>query len=163
MPYSRMRPVIHSEKHEVTWSNLAQNASAIQTINICNPVNPTLKDGPSEVLIGSSVRSLYFEFHFSAQVTTNPKVVHWQVMMERTGQTATSPASYDTVAKSQIFKRGMEMLPSDQSTVFKRILVVRIPKFMQRQKENSDIRFQYIVSSAETINACGFVIYKELN
>ncbi len=163
MPFSRRRPVIHSEKHEVTWSNLAQNASTTQTINLCNPVNPTVKDGPSEVLIGASVRSFYFEFHFSAQVVTNPKVIHWIILQERIGQTTGTPATYDQPEKSQIFKRGMEMLPADQSTVFKRIFTVKIPRFMQRQKENSDIRLEYICSSTETINACGFCIYKELN
>ncbi len=164
MPFSRrFRPVIHSEKHEVTWSNLAQNASATQTINLVNPVDPTQKDGPTEVLIGSSIRSIYFEFHFSAQVVTNPKVIHWIILQERIGQTTGSPATYDNLEKSQIFKRGMEMLPADQSTVFKRIFVVKIPRFMQRAKANSDIRLEYICTSAETINACGFAIYKELN
>ncbi len=158
-----MRPVIHSEKHEVTWSNLAQDASSTQTINICNPVNPTVKDGPTEVLIGSSIRSVYFEFHFSAQTTTNPKVIHWIILQERIGQTTSAPSLYDQPEKSQIFKRGMEMLPADKSTVFKRIFVVKIPRFMQRQKENSDIRLEYIATSAESINACGFAIYKELN
>ncbi len=163
MPFSRNRPVVHSEKHEVTWSNLAQNASAGITIQLCNPVNPTQKDGPTEVLIGAVVKSIYFEFHFSAQVITNPKVIHWIIIAERIGQTAVLSSSYDAPEKSQIFKRGMEMLPADQSTVFKRVFVVRIPKFMQRQKENQDIRLKYTSSSAETINACGFAIYKELN
>ncbi len=164
MPFfRRFRPVVKSEKHEVTWSNLAQNASTTQTINICNPVDPAQKDGPTEVLIGSQVRSLYLEFHFSAQVVTNPKVIHWFIIMERIGQTTNTPSTYYAPERSQIFKRGMEMLPADQSTVFKRIMVVKIPRFMQRQKENSDIRLEYICSSTETINACGFCIYKELN
>jgi len=161
--FRRFRPVTHSEKHEVTWSNLAQNASSVTTINLCNPVNPATKDGPTEVLIGSQVRSVYFEFHFSAQTTTNPKVIHWCILQERVGQTTNIPSVYDAPEKSQIFKRGMEMLPADQSTVFKRIFVVKIPRFMQRQKENQDLRLEYICSSAETINACGFAIYKELN
>ncbi len=70
--------------------------------------------------------------------------------------------SYYQDTRAQVIKRGMEMLPSDQSTVFKRIVPVAIPKIYQRQRQGSVIRFDYQCSSTETINACGFCIYKEL-
>ncbi len=56
----------------------------------------------------------------------------------------------------------MEMLPKDTGTVFKRIFVVKIPRGYQRQTKAQVIQFRYVASSAEAINACGIVIYKEI-
>ncbi len=157
------RPVVVTNKHEITWSNLAQNASGIQNIGITEGVASADADNPTECVVGSKVAWVYFEFHFSAQVVTNPKVIHWTIEQIREGQTSPITSLYFQNTRSQIIKRGMEMLPADQSTVFKRIFVVKIPRAMQRQKENQKINFRYICSSTETINACGFAIYKEIS
>ncbi len=119
------------------------------------------KDTATEVEIGSHIYGIYFEFHFSAEVTTSPKVIHWQIKMDLPGQTDVIPSLYYQNIRSQIIKRGMEMLPSDQSTVFKRIFVAAIPKKYQRATEGAAMIFEYIASSTETINACGIAIYKE--
>ncbi len=155
-----LRP-IKSDKHEITWSNLAQNASAVQVIPLALGVPSADKNTSTEVEVGSHVKSIYFEFHFSAQVVTNPKVIHWFLVGKRTGETVGTPSSYYTSERSSIFKRGMEMLPADQSTVFKRIFVVKIPRKFQRMADNMNLEFRYISSSTETINACGIAIYKE--
>ncbi len=163
MPFrsrNSLRP-IKTDKHEITWSNLAQNASSAINIPIVVPVASADKDTVAEVEIGSHVKSIYFEFHFSPQVTTNPKVIHWKFFIQAGGQTITTPAQYYQVDRSTISKRGMEMLPSDQSTVFKRIFVVKIPRGRQRVTATTFMTFSYIASSAETINACGIAIYKE--
>ncbi len=156
-----LRPV-NSIKHEITWSNLGQNASSVQVIDLAIGVEPPDKNLGSEVAIGATVGSIYFEFHFSAETTTSPKVVHWMIGKEPFGTNLGSPASYQTINRRFIFKRGMEMLPSDQSTVFKRIFVVRIPPKFKRIGDNDKIFLRYVCSSTETINACGFAIYKEL-
>ncbi len=165
MPYSRralaLRPV-NSIKHEITWSDLAIDASAIIVKDIAIGVEPPDKNLATEVAIGSTVRSIYFEFHFSAQTTTNPKVIHWTIGKEPFGTNLGSPSSYNTIDRRFIFKRGMEMLPADKSTVFKRIFVVRIPPRFRRIGDNDKLFLRYISTSAETINACGFAIYKEL-
>ncbi len=162
MPY-RSRQIIKRDKHEITWSNLAQDASSIQVINLAKGVFPATKDGanPIECEIGSKLSSIYFEFHFSANVVTNPKVIHWQVFRTLAGQTQPSPATYYNEERAQIIKRGMEMLPKALDTVFKRVFVVRIPKFMQRMREDSTWSLGYISTSTEAINACGFAIYQE--
>ncbi len=156
---NRLSP-IQSDKHEVTWSNLAQNASAIQSITICNAVVPSAADASTEVVVGSHVNWIYFEFHFSPEVVTNPKVIHWTLIKTRFGQTIPSPALYNQDVRRQILKRGMEMLPSSQSTVFKRIFAVKIPRGYANMQKGDVITLAYICSSTETINACGIAIYK---
>ncbi len=164
MPYSRRRSAPDTkEKHEITWSNLAQDASSVQNIELVKGVHPATKDGaiPSECVIGSIVKSIFFEINIAAQVITNPKVFHWNIIVSRDLQTNPVPSAYNTPSKAMIIHRGMEMLPSDIGTVFKRIFVVRIPKIYQRVRDDMEINLGYIVSSAETINFCGFAIYKE--
>ncbi len=159
--FSRFRPVVHSDKHEITWSNLAQDASVTKIVTFSNAVQPTAKNASTEVLIGSQVRSIYLEFHFSADVITNPKVIHWKVEVLPGGLAPTIANSYYQIDRRFIIKRGMEMLPKSVSTVYKRIFVVRIPRKYQRQSESQLIQLRYQCSSAEAINACGIAIYKE--
>ncbi len=161
MPFRRqsLRPV-NSEKHEITWSDLSIDASADKTKVIVVAVEPSAKNISQEVIIGSTVRSVYFEFHFSAETITNAKVIHWEVAKEPFGTGVASPTTYNAPSRRFILKRGMEMLPKDVSTVFKRIFVVRIPPRMRRFGEDDQFVFTYRCSSVETVNACGFAIYK---
>ncbi len=151
-----------TDKHEITWSNLSQDASAVKVIKLAETVVPANKNVADEVVIGSHIRWIYFEFHFSAETITNAKVIHWQVRFVRADQTMASPALYMQNNKNQIIKRGMEMLPKDVSTVFKRVFAIKIPKIYQRQVQLGTLEFAYICSSVETINACGFSVYKEI-
>ncbi len=52
------------------------------------------------------------------------------------------------------------MLPKDVNHVVKRIIGVPIPPRFKRIGDADVITFDYIASSAETINACGIAIYK---
>ncbi len=163
MARGRLGNIINSQKHENTWSFLGQDASAQQTIVIVEPVDRgTIATAtPQEVAIGSIVKSIYFEFHFSAAQTGNVNVVHWQILKEQGAQTLQASNIYNGVDKSQIFKRGMEMIPANVATVYKRIFVLRIPKGKQRMMAGSQWLFRYIVSSAQTINTCGITVFKE--
>ncbi len=153
-----------SEKHEITWSNIGQDAgTAAISVNLSKAVQPTVKNAASEVAIGSEMRSIYFEFHFSAAQTGNLNVIHWTVEVIPSGMVVSNPNVYYQTDRRFIIKRGMEMLPASVSTVFKRIFVVRIPKKYRRQSDDQIIRLAYQASSTQTINACGFAIYKELN
>ncbi len=153
---------LKTDKHEITWSNLAQNASAVQAIQLARGTVAADKNLGNEVLIGSKITRIYLEFHFSAETTTNPKVIHWKVEKLDANQTTTTPSTYYQLGRNHILQRGMEMLPSDQSTVFKRIVSVKIPRGFQRMGQDESIHFRYISTSAETINACGIAIYKEI-
>ncbi len=155
--YARLK----SEKHEITWSFLNQNASAQQTIEITKGVNLANKDTATEVGIGSHVPWIYFELNIAAETITNPKVFHWTISSVPVAGLNSSPALYFQLDRAQIMKRGMEMLPKDVGTVFKRIFTVKIPKIYQRVKDDQKIIFSYIVSSAEPINFCGFAVFKE--
>ncbi len=160
--FRRRGPPIITDKHEVTWSNLSQNASTAIAITLVLGVTASLKNAATEVLIGSKVKFIYLEFHFAAETITSAKVIHWivEVLAANEGST-TSPANYYQIGRNHIIQRGMEMLPKDVSTVFKRIVPIRIPRGLQRISEGGTIRLRYVCSSAETINACGFAIYKE--
>ncbi len=166
MPFRRnlrLRPV-HSDKHEVTWSFLATDlGTAKKTIVLAVGVHPADKDGPTEVGIGAKIFGIYLEFNIAAETITNPKVVHWQIAVRPQSGANSSPNVYYQTDRSFIIKRGMEMLPKDVATVFKRIVFVPIPRVYQRMKDTMDIVFQLQASSTEAINFCGFGIYKEFD
>ncbi len=157
-------PPTKRDKHEITWSNLSQNASTTQNVNLVQGVQVGDKNSSSECAIGSHVRAIYFEFHFSAETISSTKVIHWkvEVLTPPSTQTMSIANSYYQNDRSFIIKRGMEMLPKDVGTVYKRIVLVLIPRVYQRIKEQMFIRFRYQASSTETINACGIAIYKEI-
>ncbi len=153
----QLRPV-KSEKEEITASLLAADRSSNLVSILATAVDSPTVAG--QVEIGDTVRSIFIEFNVSAQTTTNPKVFHWCVEKVPAGGTATVPSLYDNNNKKQILHRGMEMLPADTSTVFKRIFVVRIPPRLRRMGDGDVISLNVIATSAETINYCFFAIYK---
>lgn len=149
-----------TDKHEIAWSNLIEDASSIQSETLIQVVQPASKNVGTECAIGSRVYGVYIEFNLSANVVTNPKIVHWTVEMFRTGETLAVTSLYYQSSRSRILKRGMEMLPKDLGTQIKRIFFVPLPK--GRLQENVNLAFRYIATSAEAINMCGFAIYKEI-
>ncbi len=162
MPF-RKAPIV-SQKHENAWSNIGQNASSAIKIVIAKATEyQNLGTAtPEEVAIGSRIGVIYLEFHFSAETITNTKVIHWQVVKEPFNTNPTNPILYNQDNKRFIFKRGMEMLPKDVATVFKRIVTVKLPYKSRRMGQNDQITFQYQCSLTETINACGISIFKEV-
>lgn len=159
----RGKAPITSDKHEVTWSNLGEDAgTSAKTVNLSNCVQMNAKNASTEVVIGAHVRAIYLEFHFSPAQTGNANVIHWRVEVLPSGLTGSNPNTYYQTDRRFTLKRGMEMLPVNVATVFKRIILVRIPRKYQRQSEGQIIRFRYQASSTQTINACGFAIYKEI-
>ncbi len=130
---------------------------------MANAVDQANKDSATEVEIGSHVKSLYFEFHFSPQQTANANVIHWKISKLPFNTAATIPSLYFQVDRRFIFKRGMEMLPVNVATVFKRIFVVKIPPKFSRMGDGDKIVFEYVASSTQQINACGICIYKEIS
>ncbi len=154
--------LVKLDKHEITWSNLSQDASSVQTIELAKGVQVGSKDSSTECAVGSHVKRLYLEFHFSAEAITVAKVIHWEIISIPTGLTVGSPATYYNASRARIFQRGMEMLPKDVGTVYKRIISVKVPKVYQRIQENATLNFRYVSTSATTINACGICIYKEI-
>ncbi len=155
------RPIIQSDKHEVTWSNLSQNAATTQGVTLSTAVQPSAKNLSTEVGIGSRIFGIYLEFHFSPQDTGVAKVIHWKVEVIPPNTTVSVANSYYQTDRAYIIQRGMEMLPNSVGTVYKRIVFVRIPKIYQRQKDGQVISFRYQCTSSELINACGIAIFKE--
>ncbi len=151
------------EKHEITWSNLAQDASTEISITLATAVDASSKNLSTEVLVGARITRVYLEFHFSANVITNPKVIHWLLFKSPFGTAVPTASTYNNTSKRFVIQRGMEMLPKDVGTVYKRIISVKIPKRYQRMGDGDFLIFKYISTSAEAINACGIAIYKEIN
>ncbi len=161
MPFHRrMQAPIVSDKHEVTWTNLASDLSTILTVVIARGKKLADVNASTEVPVGSKIYGIYIEFNIGAEDITSPKKLEWKVFANPVGQTSSSPALYYQTDRSYTLKRGMEMLPKAVSTVYKRIIFVRIPRNYQRMKEDYDINISFIASSTETVNLCGFAIYK---
>ncbi len=113
-------------------------------------------------MIGSHVRGIYIEFQFSAETITNTKIINWQVyrlLSPLAAANASNPNQFGQIDRKNIMKRSMEMLPKSVNTIIKRIIYVPLPR--RRLGESDKVLFEYVASSTETINACGFAIYKE--
>ncbi len=159
---SRFLAPLKTDKHEITWSDLAADmGTATNSHQLVLGVDAEDKGSATECMLGSHVRSIYIEMNIAAETVTNPKVLHWVIEARDVNQTGTTPTLYYQDDRSIIFKRGMEMLPKDVSTVYKRILVVRIPKKAQRISKGAGIFIKFRCSSTEAVNVCGFAIYKE--
>ncbi len=156
------RAINKSDKHEITWSLLSTNMSTNQAIVLSSTVDVGAKSASTEVAVGSHVKWIYIEFNLSNQDATTATVFHWIVHYIAPGQTSTVPNLYYQDQRSQIIKRGMEMVPANNSTVFKRIILVPIPKKMQRMVQTGAIRIDGIASSTNLLNWCGIAIYKEI-
>ncbi len=162
--FNNLHP-IHSEKREMTWSNLGENASAVKNVVITTATDsPTLG---TQCSIGSHIKWIYVEFNLNGVDNSGSvQVFHWQIYKNLKGQTAVfSPATYDTVVKSAIVKRGMEMLPqipigSGGTVQTKRIFTIKIPKVYQRMADSDQWVLSYISTSSSAINFCGIGIYK---
>ncbi len=161
-----LRPV-HSEKHEITWSNLSQNASTVQTIPIVTAVagEPST---PAEVQTGATVKGVYFETNLNGVDNSGvPQVFHWGVIkVPSLASFGQDPAIYDANYKRWYFKRGMEMLPevpldSGGTVQTKRIFFVRLPPKFRRFGEGDKLSLIYKSTSTSGISYCGFAIYKE--
>ncbi len=165
MPFrQRFRAPIKTDKHEVTWSLLAADfGTATTSILLVDGVEAANKNASTECMVGSHVDSIYIEMNIAAETITNPKVLHWEVLLKPFSASGASsnPSLYYQVARNQIIKRGMEMLPKAVSTVYKRIFVVKIPKKARRIGLDDQIALAFRASSTETLNICGFAIYKE--
>ncbi len=162
-----LRP-INQEKHEGTWSFLAQNASTIQTIDIVTtPVGePSLA---TDVSVGSHVKWIYFEFNLNGvDNSSGAQIFHWYIWKNPANDfTSVDPAIYDSNRKRFIMKRGMEMLPdiplgSGGTVQTKRVFTVKIPRNYQRSGESDKIQLVYKSTSASGINFCGITVFKEL-
>ncbi len=163
MPFRQRRfAPLQSNKHEVTFSHLAQDSSTNQTVTLAVGTDAADKNNSTEVGIGSHIKWVFCEFNFSAETLTVVKTVHWALRYVPPGQTPSVASQLFGTDRSYVIKRGMEMLPKDVSTVFKRVFVLNIPKKYQRIADQAQLQFTYIVSSANTTNGCGIFVYKEL-
>ncbi len=161
-----LRPV-KSEKHEITWSNLGQNASTPQSITITNAIaNPV---AAVDVDVGSTIRYIYFETNLNGVDNSGTvQVFHWLIVKAPAGDPTfdLDPTSYNTSRKRFILKRGMEMLPeiplgSGGTVQTKRIFVVKLPPRIRRQGDADQIKLMYKSTSTSGINYCGIAIFKE--
>ncbi len=162
MPFRRRSLGGPSRKHEISWSNLGQDAGTTQTIVLAEGTQAAdITDATAtEVKSGARITSLFFEFQFSPEVVTNTKIIHWHVAFQPIGTSTGVASLYQLVQRRFILKRGMEMLVKDVGTVFKRVFVVKIPYKYQRLGIADQLVFKYICTSTQTINACGISIYR---
>ncbi len=158
---------IKSEKHEITWSNLGQDASTLKTVNLIHAVaDPTTA---IQVDVGCHIKGIYIEFNLNGVDNSGSvQVFHWSINKIPASDTSfnTDPATYNTTAKRFIMKRGMEMLPeiplgSGGTVQTKRVFFVKFPPRFQRMGDADQINLNYKSTSASNINFCGIAIFKE--
>ncbi len=163
MPFRRgIRPVVKTDKHEFTFTQLAQDSSTNQVIKFATGVDVGAKTGSADVAVGSHIKWVYCEFNFSAETITNAKTVHWVIRIVPPAQVSSGASTLYADDRSYVIKRGMDMLVKDVNVVYKHMFSVKIPKVYQRMKQAMEINFEYKASSTQTMNACGIFIYKEL-
>ncbi len=164
MPFRRrLQAPIQTEKHEVSWTDFGIDASTPGiSKTLLTAVVPANANLATECEVGSIVKWIYLEFQFSAETITNTKAIHWLIGKEPFGTTLKNPILYYQTDKRFVVKRGMEMVPKDVNTIIKRIIVVPVPKKMQRMGRDDKWVFVYTATLAETINACGFAITKPM-
>ncbi len=160
-----LRPV-KSEKHEITWSNLGENASTTKSVPLIQAIESPA--GGAQVEIGSTVRSIYIESNLNGVDNSGTvQVFHWVIFKDPNGAIGSiDPTSYDTINKNKILKRGMEMLPeipigSGGTVQTKRVFVVKIPPRLSRFADSDKLTLNYKSTSTSGINFCGIGIFKE--
>lgn len=112
----------------------------------------------AEEVIGAKIKWWYLEFQFSAETATETKIVHWQLIRKPADNAVEVPTTYYGADKRFIIKRGMEMLPKDVNHVIKRVFFIKVPIGLQRLGRDDNWVFQYISTSSNTQNSCGFAI-----
>ena len=165
MPFRSRQRYLHpvnSEKHEVTWSKLA-DASASQDITIVKGVHDVSTGTAVEVRVGAKVGFIFIEFNVGNDAGTD-MVFHWSIYKKPFGTTHTNSSTYNQIDKRFIFKRGMEMLPASSADSFqvKRVFGVAIPPKFSRIGDSDEIVIDIQKSSATATNFCGFAIFKEI-
>ncbi len=172
MPYSRRRMFsnrpIQSEKHEITWSNLGENASTTKSVELID----TAAGEPSSantVETGSHVKWIYLEFNLNGVDNSGSvQVFHWLIIKSPAGDfPSVDPAIYDAARKRFVIKRGMEMLPaiplgSGGTVQTKRVFTLKIPRHFQRFGEADQLILYYKSTSSSGVNFCGIGIFREI-
>ncbi len=161
-----LRPV-KTEKHEITWSNLGQNASTVQTVTLIQ--SSSAPSSAIHVEVGSTIRSVYLETNLNGVDNSGTvQVFHWAILKAPAGDPTfdIDPTTYNSSRKRFILKRGMEMLPeiplgSGGTVQTKRVFVVRIPPRMRRFGDDDQLQLVYKSTSTSGINYCGIAIFKE--
>ncbi len=151
MPFRR-GATLKTKKLETTATNLAQNASSTQTIDLIVGKNDPTAD--VDVGVGSKARWVQVEFNLSAETTGNTNTLHWMIVKNPGNLIVFNPLTYGQSNKKFVFQRGMEMIVKNVSTLFKRIVFVRIPPRYKRMDEDDKISFVYRASLADTLNFC---------
>ncbi len=163
-----LRP-INQIKHEVTFSNLAQNASSGITIEVAKTTDRGTIDttNAQEVQQGAKINWIYVELNLNGVDNSGAaQIIHWMIFKNPSATFSPNPLLYNQDTKKHILKRGMEMLPeiplgSGGTVQTKRIFVVKVPRGMQRMGQLDEIQFIYRSTSSSGINYCGFFIFKE--
>ena len=159
-----LRPVV-SLKHEITWSNLGENASTVKTVDLIHAQESPLTG--IEIDIGSIVKWIYIETNLNGVDNSGTvQVFHWYIAKQPSTLVLSDPTTYQSDTKKFILKRGMEMLPeiplgSGGTVQTKRVFVVKIPPRLRRFDDGDKLVLKYKSTSTSGVNYCGIGVFKE--
>ncbi len=161
-----MRPVIHSVKHQVQYPFSAIATGITENILLATAVNQTAADIAVEVQEGSIIKAVFVELWLQNTSSNGHAVVILEkVPVGGTGATASQMADlFNYVNKKNILFTHEGLTTNDGVGNPMRILGswFKIPKGKQRFGLGDRLFLTIANPSANSLNRCGFTLYKEL-
>jgi len=160
-----VRPMVHSTKHYVQFG-INQVATGIREINqIVNSVAVANKDVPAEVEEGSSIKAIYFELWLQNQSNLGEFIMTiTKDLGNDTGPSFAEMAAlsnYDNKKNVLYTTQGLTSNDAVSGPVAILRSWIKIPKSKQRFGLGDRINMNISNVSANDLNRCGFVTFKE--
>ncbi len=159
-----VRPMVHSTKHYVQQSIGSSVVGTPTDIAVASAVTTANKDQLDEVEEGSSIKAVYFEMWLRSAATAASS---FTFIIEKRNANI-NPASVAELAalgtydnKKNVFYTSQGLVNDVDSTALSVVRGwVKIPKSKQRMGLGDSINWE-LSAIGQTINFCGFQIYKE--
>ncbi len=159
-----VRPMVHSTKHYVQQSIGTAVVGTVTNINVVTAVDVGSKNIVSEVEEGSTVKAIYFEMWLRSAATAGSSFTF--IVCKRV-QNATFPSTTEMAAlgdydnKKNVLFTSQGLLndvDADAMSVIRGW--IKIPRGKQRMGLGDNVSW-HLNAIGQSINFCGFQIYKE--
>ncbi len=159
-----VRPMVHSTKHYVQQSIGTSVPGTLTNTNIVSAVDVAAKDLVSEVEEGSSVKAVYIEMWLRSAATSAASftfIVYKRIQNGAFADATEMAALGDYDNKKNVLFTSQGLLNDVDSTAMSVIRGwIKIPKGKQRMGLGDNITWT-LSAIGQSINFCGFQIYKE--
>ncbi len=161
-----MKPVIHSTKHYVQFTEFLVSSATVTEQIYANAVNVVNKDISLEVEEGASIKAVYVELWLVGDSSTS--ISSYVCILEKTQQDAAPPSftemtglySYDNKKNILFTSQGLISEKESNPTPVLRQWI-KIPKGKQRFGLGDQLRINIAALGASDVKGCAFALYKE--